>query len=744
DSAKFGEFREVPSGLTADRLFLSWTPSKGYYFDLTAVDLSQLDQRIHSEIGRQDHWRVSVVWVENPRRVTDQAKQLYAGQAGNIFTLDDAFQSAVQAGTANVDLNADGQWDAGTKGAIVKNGIAQGAQDVFVGWHRETGGVGFEATPNRHWTFNVSGAREDRSGTYAQGLGMYFSLSPSEVASSLDYRTDWERAGAEYASRKFNAGVQVTASQFDTGYNSLTWDDQLFLNDLAVNANTANPARGRMTIATNNKMQMATVYGGFNLPGRTRIDATASRSTMTQDDPFLPMTTNTLLNPAALPAASLDGTIDINLLSFKISGRPTKVFRWSAWARDYQYDNQTPSLTFTDYVMTDYQFPTCGNANECGTVGARLSRRSLPYGYEHLDYGASFGLHPTTWFDGQIAVNRDQITREFSAVTDGHEDMAKLVLDFDVNSWLTVRTTARHLERRADEYDAEYHHESFPTGEANVAAVNEGMRKFIWTDRDRDQVDVHLDFGVTEKVSIYAESSYARDIYYDPNTGKEVGDSYITQEDRNFDTVPETYDILIAGRTDDKYLSYTLGFGYVAGPRVNLYADYTWEKGTWGLETRYRAPVAGVGSDDPLDNWGTDTDDRYKTAVLGLSADLSGDNRWRANVDASRSEGTGNIVNHFVPGGQASSDTTLLEFPELKTTLNIVQAGLTHSVRKNLDWTVRYWFESWHEDNFASDFSQPYMGDPGNDPGSATAIFLGLDYANYTNHLLTFLLHYSF
>jgi hypothetical protein len=97
-----------------------------------------------------------------------------------------------------------------------------------------------------------------------------------------------------------------------------------------------------------------------------------------------------------------------------------------------------------------------------------------------------------------------------------------------------------------------------------------------------------------------------------------------------------------------------------------------------------------------------------------------------------------------VPGGNASSDTTLLEFPLLKTTLTIAQAGLTRSIGKNLDWTLRYWYEKWHEDNFASDFSQPYMGDPGNDPGSGTSIFLGNDFANYTNQLVTLFMHYRF
>ena len=191
---------------------------------------------------------------------TDRAKQLYAEQPGDVFTLDDALQSAIQAAPASVDTSpADGQWDAGTKGAILKSAIQNSAQDVFVGWQRKTGGLGFQYTPSRHWTVTASAQRERRGGTTPQSLGMYFALSPSEVAAPLDYRTDWETVGAEYAHRRFNVGVQIAASQFTTGHDSVTWDDQLFLNDTAVNATTADPARGRLTFATDNRMAQGTV-----------------------------------------------------------------------------------------------------------------------------------------------------------------------------------------------------------------------------------------------------------------------------------------------------------------------------------------------------------------------------------------------------------------------------------------------------------------------------------------------------
>ncbi|HKB06845.1 MAG TPA: hypothetical protein VKF61_01050, partial [Candidatus Polarisedimenticolia bacterium] len=56
-SAKFSEFREVPNGFTAERLFLTWSPKEGFYFDLRAQDVSQLDQRIGVSFGGADLWR---------------------------------------------------------------------------------------------------------------------------------------------------------------------------------------------------------------------------------------------------------------------------------------------------------------------------------------------------------------------------------------------------------------------------------------------------------------------------------------------------------------------------------------------------------------------------------------------------------------------------------------------------------------------------------------------------------------
>jgi len=752
-STKFAEYRDVPNGFVAERLFLSWTPKQGFFLDVDALDVTQRDQRIGLNVGKTDLWRVNLHWTENRRLWTDDSATLFSQHSNAVFTLEDSFQSAVQSAVvANADLDGDDIWDPGTKGRVVQLAVGSAATDVFVGHQRRAGGVAFEFTPTRRWTFALSADRERREGTTPQNLGMYFSHAPAEVAAPYDLKTDWVQGSAEFSSRHYNVGLQVTTSAFETGYSSLTWDNQLFLMDTATaNPLVANPGRGRMSLWTDSNWTRLAVFAGFNLPGRTRIDASFSRIETTQEESsFLPMTINSLLAPSALPASHFDGEHTTTYGQVRITSRPFKQFRWGAWARLFELSNDSPDLTFSDYVVTDYQIPVCGNVNVCDANGNmnpaddRIARRSLPYGYERINAGALVGWSPASWFDGTLSFERENMQRDFSAVEDSDEDTVKLALDFDAGEKWGVRTMLRHQERRADGYDAHYLEESFPIGEPTEAAFNEGSRRFYWTDRDRDSASLLVDWTPVESWSLYAEGTYQNDEYMDPETGRKLGDSFTVMEDRNFDTVLETYDILLAGRTDDKMTSWTVGAAFTPSPRIGVSADYTFERWKYGLESRYRNVVAGVGTDDPLDNWGSDVQDDYVTINVGVEAALTSDAKWQLSIDAARSRGTGDIETHFVPGGAASGNTTLSEFPELKTTFTRASAALRHTLRANFDYAVRYWYENWNEDNFSADFNRPYMGAPSQDPSMAQALYLGLDFKDYTNHILSVMMRYRY
>ncbi|HKY32327.1 MAG TPA: MtrB/PioB family outer membrane beta-barrel protein [Candidatus Polarisedimenticolia bacterium] len=748
DAAKFLEYRDVPNGFVAERLLFSWTPTPGFFLSIDAVDVSQRDQRLGVVFGSSDLWRGTIRWAENPRLWTDEARTLFVHQGRGVFTLEDTFQSAVQAAVAaNVDADGDDVWDPGTKGRVVQLAVAEGARDVLVGHQRETGGVGFMLTPNRNWTFAFSADRERREGTTPQTLGMTFSLAPAEVAAPYDLRTDWLNGVAEYSSPRCNMGVQATASFFRTGYTSLTWDNQMFLDDTATaNPLSANPGRGRMSLWNDNQWTRVGLFGGVNLPGRTRIDASVSRTQTTQDDELLPMTINALLAPSPLPASRFDGEHVTTNAQIRVSSRPVREFRWSAWARMFELDNESPSLTFQDYVTTDASIPVCGNVNVCDASGNgsaaddRIARRSLPFAFERSSLGALVGWSPVSWLDGALSYEREEMKREFSAVEDSGEDIYKLALDFDLGEAWGLRATIRHQERRADAYHSHYLEESFPIGEPVAAAFNEGMRRFYWTDRDRDSAGLLLDWTPVAAWSFYGEATWQDDEYFDPETGQELGTSFTVMQDRNFDGAPEAYDILLAGRTKDTMRSWTAGVAFTPGSRFGVSADHTFERWEYSLASRYRNVAAGVGTDNPLDNWSSDVEDDHRTINVGLQAALTADARWRLSVDVSRSEGRGVITTDFVPGGASSGDTPLTEFPELESVLTIGMAAVTHSLRPGLDYAVRYWYESWNEDNFSADFNRPYMGAPSQDPSMAQALYLGLDFQDYTNHILSLIL----
>ncbi len=746
DAAKFFEYRDVPDGFVAERFQFHWTSEPLSYLDLDAIDTTQRDSRGSVVFGRRDLWKGTVTWRGNSRRWGDDTRMLFANQGSGVFTLDDALQSAIQAAPASVDVApADGQWDFGTKGFLVKSAVDQGAQRINLGFQRRTYGFGFDLTPTRSLSVGATWSRETREGANPQPLGMYFALSPAEVAAPVDFRTDWGMLRAELSRRKWNVGVQLAASRFNTNYDTLRWDNQLSLVDQAVNASLQSvPGHGQLTLWTDNKMVQGTVYGGVNLPGHTRINATASLSITEQDDPFLPMTVNGSLAPLVnpLPADEFDGKHRNDLLQVRGSGRPLPWFRWNAWGRKYELNNESPSLRFAEYVQTDYAIPLCSNANACGATINRIQRRSLPYAYEKVNLGAMAGFMPLDWLDVSVSYDRENVTREFSAVEDSSADTYKLTADFDVSEWLTVRATGQTQRRRTDKYEVEYLEASFPIGEPYIAGLNEGIRRFIWTDRDRDAASLYFEVTPAKNWALYGETTYAKDDYLDPATGKKVGDSYTIREDRNFDTVLETYRILLAGRTFDKNSTYTLGVTFSPNSRFDVYADYTWERFNYALASRYRSPSAGIGSDDPRDDWGSDAQDTYRTTTVGLNVGFDQEKTWTLAATGSRSEGIGNITTDFVGGGAASGNTTLTEFPQLDSTLTIATVNLTHRIRPSLDYALRYLYENWEENNWAGDLMRPYMGDPLNDPGSVTSIYLGMDFDNYTYHVVSLMVNY--
>jgi hypothetical protein len=742
DSAKFEEYREVPSGLVLDELNLSWKPKDRWYLDFSVRDAAQKDQRGNLTFGMDKYWKAYANWQENPHRFMDDARSLYR-VSGDTFLLADSLQSAIQAAPSGESTTA------GTKAYILKDAVLNSADGVTVAYQRRKGELGFEATPNSHWLLRLTADRETRKGNQPWAFSFGFG-SIHEAAIPVDYETDNVTAMAEYRNKHFSLGASAILSDFENAVNSLTFDNPLRATDSATG-----PSRGRNSYFPDSDMKQFSLFGSLRLSKSTRITANFQFGETEQNEAFLPWTINTasaagtvdlngdgvvdgLDDPdsrTALPKRSLGGRYDTDMFDLRATTKPLDWLSLKAWWRRYERDDRTGDFEIDGYVSNDGAYGSGGISTQ--------DRVRLNYDYTKGSWGlgARLGYFGPAVFG--LEYSRESWDRDHAAVEDSDEDIYKLTADLDVTKWLFLRATYKNQKRRADEYHAHYYEEAYETdGEPYVAAFNEGTRRFYWTDRDRYSYTLLADVTPVEKVSFYAEATYAKDKYYDPETGKRVGDSYM-DDISAYVAGDET--ILLAGRTYDKNRTYTLGVSLAPVKRFTAYADYTWETFKYDLATRYRTIIASsYGSDDPADNWGSRVKDSYDTFDVGFHAELLDEARLLMDGSLSYSRGEGDISNWYAPGGASAgngvdpSGASLEDFPTLRSKLTVAMLSLDRKMRKNFRMGLRWWYEKWDEDDWAVDGMMPYMGDapPGIDNGSRTSFYLGGFMKDYDNHVV--------
>jgi MtrB/PioB family decaheme-associated outer membrane protein len=769
DSAKFEQYRDVPETVALSHFNINWEKSKetfggGTWVELDAVDLLQKDQRLKLGFGSRGLWKGEIKWSENPRRFGEVAHSPYTAQGNGVFTLDDTLQSAFAGGGAVGPTSGNpwrgqtidhGTWDPGTKGAILRDALGD-APRVHVGYQRKTGSARFDFTPTKAWRLTLGAERQTRNGTKPSSQSFGFA-SVTELAAPVDWETNNLDLGVEYSRKHWVLGAKQLWSDFNNDATTLTWDN---INRVADSA--SGPGRGQYSLGTDNTWRQWQLYFGANLPGHTRINATGSQSVARQNDPFLPMTINSVLLAGAhpeTPASSLHGEIENQLLDFRINSRPLDWLRLKAWCRDWQQDNNTPMLVFDGTVGYDTSIATT-NLVPPRSVGpprvpAWQMRANLPYGYDKTNLGALAGFSPAEWVDIALSWEREDMDRAHSPVEDSRQDTWKLTADFNVTDHLMLRAGYWTQDRQANDYNIEYIAESFPNGESTEFGFNEGARKFYLTDRERDTWSLMADITANDKFAIYAEAQHSSSDYFDPNTGKHVGDSFTIMADQNNDGIEEERNIRISGRKDNDESSYTLGFSITPNDDWEIHLDHTWEQMDWRMASRLR-PVTnrdidpgpgvlnvGFGQDDPLNDWDNEVDDHYRTFTLGFHGKWD-ENKWEVTGDLTVSHATGMMKTQFVPGGDPSGDTALTKFPELDNDFTIATLGFERHLASGWDIGATYWYEKWTYDDWQSDSNAPYVGNPTQDPAMSDWIQLGLDFADYENHILMVIARYHF
>lgn len=713
ESSKFQEYRDVPSGVVLQRLTFgldkeTWTLS------VDARALGREDQRVVLEGSRKGSLRVQVGYDQTPHWISSTARTLYLSSGGR-FLLPVPMREELQAIPA----------------AAVGPRLAQyldAAQPVDLRFRRDTAFGRVDWTPTGHLATHVSFSQEQRNGTRPVSLSTYFGVGGdvAEVAAPVDFTTRNASVGAELGGERWNVGASVLYSGFT---NHLEADALVIDNPLrAVDATPGlvdplapnNPAGARFLLSQppDNRALWLEVEGTARLTDWARLTAQVGRGRNQQDERFLPFTLNSAAptqtndpvpQPVQVlrgdlltgtPAADYEGEVDLTTYHVRLEADPLDRLGLRVFARSYDYDNETPVYTVTDYVRAD-------------TDLEGIARAALPFAWKKDNQGLEADYRLATRLHARVGYEREVWHREFRNTDRSEEDILSAGLHWSPWSWAQLRVGYRHGDRTFDHYAEEHFfgEEAFPEGEPVQNAVVEEQRLFDLAERKRDRVDLMARFQPGEKLSL--------------------GANLVWSEDR--------YDETGLGRTADDSRGFALDAAYAFGERATLSADYGRDTFAFDLDSRYRPVVANVAVDDPLNDWFSHVDDTTDAYGLGLDLDLVPD-RWTLGLEARRVDSKTRYENRFVPGGSATGNAP--PWPDLENRLTGGTAELRYRTGPRLELSLGVLREVYRQDDWARDVMKPWMGDV--DAGAAESAFLGWRVPDYSVNLLRFLVDYRF
>jgi MtrB/PioB family decaheme-associated outer membrane protein len=682
ERAKLEEYRDLseqPFG--SFRLRLA-TPDDGYVSELGGDLIGQEDQEFFLSTGRTGKWRFDFDWNQIPHLLYTNTRFLATEPSPGVLVLP----------TPRPPLAAH-----------------NAAPTRDVGFRSDVAHLEFSLFPNPDWDLKVEYTRIKKDGD--RPMGMAFG-SPGgnfyEILKPIDHTIHDARIRGTWAGSWWQAQAGYTLSLFTNKLDSVTADNPCFGNaTCGTDANGA-PSRGRTSLEPDNIAHTVFVAGAVNLPMRSRVAATVSYSLRLQDDDFLPHTINPALSSSALtlPRNSLDGQVGIFVLDVNGSTRPLPPLTLRARYRLFDFNDMRDELVFPGHVVND-RAPVVTEDRLAG---------EWSYTRHNADLDGRWRFGPAA--AATLGVNWERWDRNrHREVPSTDEYGFKGVVDATPFDWLLARLSYRPSFRRISDYNTFAHLEHTVIEDVTPDERAQGqsvlLRKYDEADRDRQRIDLLLQFMPTDVVTVSPTFSYRNDDYYNSALGLQNAEAWTAGIDGSWSP-----------------------FEWLA-----VSAGYTYEKIDQKQRSRNRE-VSGTSVIDPPDfDWISSSVDTIHTVYAGVRATLIPKVLdWVANVAYSHATGETNTSNPVTPtSGNASqrSNATAKPMPDFKDSLLHFDTGFRYFFLKN--WVARlgYMYEKWIGDDFRTDTLNPFM------PGT-TSIFQGNDLKDYTAHIFVLSLAYRF
>ncbi len=690
-SSKFEEYTDVPRGAYVDSLDAR-TNGATYYFELRADKPGLKDQRVEVEGGQWGLHKIALTYDQIPHNLSNTAQTYLHDQGNGVFTLPNSMQSSLQTSSTNAA------------------GFFSDTPFVPLRIDRKRGDLSYSYNPQGLWRMNFGYTGEKKEGNKAIGV-TYGHSQIEEALEPVKYQTHDIHIGTEYASKDLGFSTDYRFSTFLDEIKALTVDNPFRLTNATLSSSGASaPGTARLALPPSNQNHQASLAFTTKLPAKSRLSVNGQYSIQTQNDNFLPLTSNqAILNDPRLPAlpdTNLHGRIDTWNADAKWNWKPVEQTNVNFHGRHYRVDNKTPSLLFQQYVPYDASFAT---STPTTTFNPSRSRQSLPNGYNKTDAGADVLYYLAKPVSLKLAYNWEQYLRDFRESFKTTENTYTASLNFKPHPRFVIRPSYQYAYRRVADYDAErVAEEAFPLGEGTSLGQLPGLRKYDQASRERNKMSARADWDIFDALNIGLDTGYTRD-------------DFMTDY----------------GLLDQENLYYSADLGFSPSESVNLYGGYTWERVTENTRSRYRA----TGLDTAANDWRGQLDDLSQTVNAGLTCwlikdKLETDLSW--TMTYSRGSQQANNPNTLTGTASQITSATATDLPNTYNRLHVARATFRYKWSERVGVRLQYEYERYTETDWSQDTLDVYQ------TVWNRSVFLGASQPSYTAHLFALALSYRF
>lgn len=520
-SSKLTEHRDLRDNFFLSTLrFAAANVQTGQYFTLNGTNVSRDDQSLLFEGGRRGQWRARVDWVETPHNLSNKAVTPYIRTGPGLFevpaTVPITFKKLATGAADAPGVRASDDLIAAYQASFLAPtdlGVQTNQAHVALAW---TGSEALE--------LGVAYDRRTKNGLKPM-YGPIGDRPPRtlniQLTEPVDYETTGVTVSAEHQGRAYQVRGEYQLSDFANGIDTIQWEN-VFTNgapgatydvwDRSVSV------YGRKPLPPDNRYHTVTAAFGGDLAKDSRLNATATYSTLEQNVTLLPYSYNEdQLANRSLPRATADGRINTTNLTADYTIAPVSRVNVRAFFRQHDMTNETPS--------SQWQYVTSDTSNLNGTVSYLNKRVSLPYATDRQNLGVEGTVRMPRRHSLLLGYEREALTRDHREA-DTTEQIVRATWRARASRRMTIEARYLFGSRDGGDYNNQvtkagyWYAQPEATGSFNNPALtfdnHPDMRRHDVSDRERTQADARVSYTPNDTVALSGYIRYRSDDYESP------------------------------------------------------------------------------------------------------------------------------------------------------------------------------------------------------------------------------------